>query len=109
MRKQFFLHRDEFLDALVADRERAEDILFGNLDGAALDHDDGVVRSCDDNVHLTVLKLQESGIENPLALHASDAHGGDRTEERNLRSVEGERSGYEREHVGVILLIGGDD
>ena len=67
------------------------------------------LRAGDDDVHVAVGELLERRVENPVLLHASDAHGGDRSHERDLRCVERERRGEERDHVGVILLISGDD
>ena len=93
----------------MCDRDRLEDVCLGYFDRAALDHHDRVFRAGDDDVHVAVRKLLECRIENPVLLHASDANSGDRSHERDLRGVERVRRGDERHHVGVILLIGGDD
>ena len=112
--EQFLLHRDEFLDAALRDAERLDDVLFLDLDGAALDHHDGLLRARDDEVHVGELERLERGIEHPLrravlARHAADAHAGDRARERDARGVQRERGRDEREHVGLVLLVGGDD
>ena len=80
-----------------------------HFERAALDHDDRVLRAGDDELHVAVRELLERGVEHPLVLNAADAHGGDRRRERNLRGVQRERRGDERENVGVVLLVGGDD
>jgi hypothetical protein len=76
--EQLVLHGDELLDAGVRDRERLEHVGFGDLERAALDHHDRVLGAGDDEVHVGELELLERGVEHPLALHASDAHAGDR-------------------------------
>ena len=58
---------------------------LGDLLCAGLDHDDGVLGAGDHEVELgLVLHLSEGGVDHELVLDASDAHGPDGAEERDL-------------------------
>ncbi len=112
--EQFLLHRDEFLDAALRDAERLDDFFFLDLDGAALDHHDRILRTGDDEVHVGDLDRLDRGVEHPvrrsvLTRHAADTNAGDRSSERDARDVQRERRRDEREDVGLVLLVGGDD
>ena len=67
------------------------------------------LRSGDDEFHVGELELLERRVEHPVSLHAADAHAADRFRERDLASVQRERGREQREHVGVVFLVGGDD
>ena len=92
----------------VPDLERIDDMRLGHLERAAFDHDDRILASGDHEVHVRVLELLERRVEHPLVLHPTNADAGNRAGKRDLRCVEGERRREQREHVGVVLLVGRD-
>ena len=109
LRQQLVLHVDELANAVVRDLQRLEHISFGDFQRATFDHDDGVLRTRDDEIHVRERELLERRVEHPMPLHAADAHAADRTHERNPRRVQCERRGKQCQDVRVILLIGRDD
>ncbi len=68
--EQLFLRGDQFLDAAVRDFERRDDVIFGHLQRAALDHHDRVVGAGDHQVHVAVFELLERGVQHPVVLHS---------------------------------------
>jgi hypothetical protein len=105
LRHQLFLVADQLTDAALRHRERLDDVFLGDLERAALDHHDRVVRAGDDDLHVAVLELLERRIEHPIPLHASDPHAGDRIRERDAARVERVGRRDEGERVGVVLLV----
>ena len=108
-REELFLCTDELTNPFLRDAQRFDDVVFGDLECAAFHHDDGVARPGDHQLHVAVLELLKRGIEHPLPLETPNTNTRDGTREGNLRGIERARRCDQREHVGVILLIGGDD
>ena len=55
LRRQLALGRAELPDLLVGDVERVEDLRLGDLIGAGLDHQDGVLGAGDNQVQVAVV------------------------------------------------------
>ena len=68
------------------------------------------LRAGDDELHVAVLELLERRVEHPVALHAADADAR-RSGPANgiFDALSANDAASEREHVGVVLLVGGDD
>ena len=107
--EQLVLRRHELLDATLGNRECLGDVLLGHLECATLDHDDRLVVPGDDEIHVAELELLEGGIQHPVSLESADTDARQRARKRDLRRVQRKRCRDDREHVGVILLIRGDD
>ena len=59
-----------------------------------------------DEIEIGIVPLGMSGIDHEIAVHAANAHGADRTGERNVGDAERGRSPVDGEHVGVVLAVG---
>ena len=100
---------DDLLDRRVRRLERLDDLLLGHFLRAGLDHHQAVLAAGDDQIELALFALLERRVDEVLAVDQADADAGDRLLERNLGERErGGRAG-DREHVGVVLLIGRED
>ena len=93
----------------MREAQRLEDVGLRHFERTTFNHHDGVLRTGDDQLHVGEGQLLERRVEHPVSLHATHAHAADRTHERDLRGVQRERRGEQRQHVGVILLVGRDD
>ena len=99
---------DDLLDRRVRVLERLNDLFLGDLFGARLDHHDGVVAAGDQEIETALAPLLVGGIDQVLTLDEPHAHAGDRPRERDVG--EGQRGGGagDREHVAVVLGVGGE-
>ena len=98
--------RDDLLDRGVGGLERFDDLLLGHFLCARFHHHQPVLAAGDDEVELALFALLESGVDDVLAVNEADAYARDRLLERNLRERERGGGAGNREHVGVVLLIG---
>ena len=89
----------------MRDFEPLDDLRFGQLQRAALDHDDRVARARHGEINVGEFELLEGRIENPCALDPADAHRGNRAVPGYLRDRECRRSRYDSQDIRIILLI----
>src|SRR5205085_7802581 len=75
---------------------------------ARFNHHDGLFRSRDDQVQTRLAHLVVSRVDDVAAFDQSDAHAGDWVQERNVGQVERARRARDRDHVRVVVRIGGD-
>ena len=75
----------------------------------ALHHDHGGAGAGQDHVHVALGQLGVGGIHHQAAADAPDPDAADGPLERDLGHREGRRGPHHRQHVGVVLLIGGED
>src|ERR1044071_7833743 len=73
-----FLIVEQRLDRLVPLEQRLENFVFGDDARAALDHDDGIAAAGKKNIDVAFLQLTLRRIDNPLPVHATDTHAGQR-------------------------------
>jgi hypothetical protein len=106
---QVTLDPDNGADVLGRELERIDDRALGQLARPALDHDDVVGGARHHHVHVALLELGHGGVHHELAVHAAHTHAGDRLRERDVRQVDRGGCAAQGEHVGVVLLVGGDD
>ena len=99
--------RDDFLDGRVRRFERADDLLFGDLFRAGLDHHDRVIRARDDEIEPRFFALLVRRIDDVVAADQADADARVGLREGNRR--EGERRGRAGncQDVGVVLGVCG--
>ncbi len=97
---------DELLDGRVRRFERADHFLLGDFPGAGLDHQDAVGAAGDDEIQRALLALAIGRIDDDAAVHDADADAGDRLLERDLRQRERGGCAGNRQHVGVVVLVG---
>ena len=67
-----------FLISRVRDVERVEDLGLGDLVGARLDHQDGLVGARHDEVEVGLEQLLLGRVDDEVALDLADPHGADR-------------------------------
>ena len=103
------LGADDLPDGLVAEEDRVDQGLLGDLAGAALDHDDGVVGAADDQVEVRLVALGVGRVEDELAVEPADADRADGRVERDGRAGQGDGGAVDREDVGVVLAVGRED
>ena len=106
---QLLLDPDELADALLRHLERLEHLGLGDLQRAALDHDDRVGGAAHDEVDRGDLEVLEGGIEDPVVLDPAHAHRGERPVPRHRGEAERGAGGDDAEDVGIVLLVGGED
>ena len=96
-------------DGLLPYHQKALTILgfvgYHDYESVALDHDDVLFRTGDDDVHRALLELREGRVEDVLIVDLADAHRSDRSREGDVGEANRGRSGDEREDVRPILLI----
>ncbi len=85
------------------------DLVFRHLQRSALHHGNRGLRASDDDVEVRVLELLKGRVQHPLLLDAPDAHRGHGGAEGDAAHVQRQRNPGQRHHVGVVLLVGGDD
>ena len=100
---------DDLLDLVVAELDGGEDDFLGLLLGAGFDHHDAVLVADDHDVHGAAGTLGIGGVDDELAVHAAYAHGADGGAKGNVRERQGTGSGVDADHVGIVLLVGGED
>ena len=84
-------------------------IVFGQFASEAFDHGDGVARAGHDEVEIALFHLRVRRHDDEFAVDAADADGGRRLQKRNRRDVQGGAGADHRQHVGIVLLVGGQD
>ena len=102
-------HRHDLLDGRVRRVEGGDDLLLGDFLRARFDHHQPVLAADDDEVELALFALLEGRVDDELAVDEAHADGGDRLLERDVRESERHGRPGDREHVGVVLLIGRQD
>ena len=103
---ELLLEVDDRRERAVAEHDRVGHDRLGQDLGAGLDHHDRVAGARDDEVELRLRQLAHRGVDDELAVDATDAHGRDRAEERDVADRERGRRGDRPEDVGVVLLVG---
>ena len=89
--------------------ERLDDLFLTHFLCPCFDHHDGVVAAGHDEIELTLLTLLEGRIDDELTVHDADADARNRLLEWNVGEGQGRRGAGDRQHVGVVLLIGRED
>ena len=100
---------DDDDDRLVGEADRLGDDVFGEFAGEPFDHADGVAGGGDDQVEVALVHLRRGRQGDQFAVDPADADRADRVHERQVRDVQRGRRADQREHVGVVLLVGGED
>ena len=97
----------QLLDRGVRDVQRVEDLGLGHLVGAALDHQDGLVGTSDDEIHVRRQQLLVRRVDDEVALDLADADGAHGRRVRNIRDHErGGRAVHGEDVVRVDLVHG---
>ena len=105
-RLELLLEVDDRRERAVPEHDGVGHDRLGQDLGAGLDHHDRVAGARDDEVELRLLELADRGVDDELAVDATDAHGRDRAQERDLADRQRGRRGDRAEDVGVVLLVG---
>src|SRR5258708_22585712 len=103
---EFADSRAYLLDLGMAELDGVHHRLFLYFLGAGFDHHDGISGADHHDVDQTFAHFVVSRIHNELAIHQSDAHRTDRTEEWNVRKGESGRRAVDATDVGVVIGIG---
>ena len=82
--------------------------IFGDFIGAGFDHQDGIARAGDAQVEVGFVDFGEGGVGDELAIHAPDAHGGNRTVPGDVGDHDGGGGGVDGEDVERIIGVGGE-
>ena len=100
---------DEELHGLAGEIETGIEVGLGKFLGCAFDHDDFFSIADIDEVEVAVGALVMRGVDDELAVDATDAHGSDGSSERNVRNAQGGGGAVDRKDVGVVLAIGAQE
>ena len=105
---QFFLHRENRLHRLMRREQRFQDRLFVNDLRAALEHHDRLGVGRDDHREVAALELRVGGIDDDFAVHPAHPDRRNRAFVRDVGDQERSRGRDQREHVGIVVTIGGE-
>ena len=103
--RQLALRAAELLDRVVRDVERVEHLGLGDLAGARLDHQDGLVGARDHEVEVGRELLLLGRVDDEVALDLADPHGADRRRERDVRDHQRRRRGVHRQDVVGMVVV----
>ncbi len=103
---QLALHGDDLLDRVVGDVERVEDLRFGDLARAGLDHQDRLVGTRDDQIELGVLEqVLLVGVEDEVAVDLPDPHRTHGGVERDVGDHQRRGGAVHGQHVVRMLVV----
>ena len=96
----------QLLDLRVGDVERVEHLGLGDLVGARLDHEDGLVGAGDDEVEVGVVdEVGLARVDDEVAVDLADAHGADGRGERDRREHQRRGGAVHREDVVGVDVV----
>ena len=99
------LRRAELLDLAVRDVERVEHLGLGDLVGARLDHQDGLVGARDHEVEVGGELLLLGRVDDEVAVDLADPHRADGRRERDVGDHQGRRRAVHREDVVRVVVV----
>ncbi len=105
--KQFLDRADDLLDLRVPEFQRVYHRFFGDFQRAGFHHHNRVFRAGNHNVQQTFLLVRNGWICHQLPIEQSHAHGSNRLLERQVRDIAGRRSPRNRDHIRIVIAIGG--
>ena len=100
-RRQVLLDARQLLAFGVAEGDRLEHRLLGNLLGAGLDHQHGLLGPRDHELERGGVLLLGGRVHDERAVHLPRPDGADGTIERHARKAEGRRRDVQRQDVGI--------
>ena len=95
----------QLLDRAVGDVERVEHLGLGDLVGARLDHQDGLVGARDHEVEVGRELLLLGRVDDEVAVDLADPHRADRRRERDVGDHQGRRRAVHGEDVVRALVV----
>jgi hypothetical protein len=102
---QLVLRVDQRLDLAMSELQRRENVGLRDFLGAALHHDQRLARPRHDQLQVALGLLGVGGIHDPFAADATEPHGPDRTEERDLGERERRRRTEEGRQIRRVLAV----
>ncbi len=106
---QFLLPTTETIDLFVGHHQGLNHDLFRNFIGAGFDHNNRFFSSRDNQVQTRFTHFIVSRINDVASFDQADAHARNRIQERDIGQEERTRRTCYRNHVGIVVGIGGDD
>ncbi len=106
---QFFLHRKDRLHRFMRGEERFENCLFIDDVRSAFEHHDRLGIGCDHQRYVAAFEIGMSRIDDDFAVHPAHPDACDRATVGDVGDSERRRRRYQREHVGIVVAIGGED
>ena len=82
---------------------------FGQFFGGNLNHIDCVFSSAHQDIQIALVHLLMGGIDNELAINASDTAGARGAVEGNFADGQGRTGSYHRRNIRVVFLVGAED
>lgn len=96
---------DNRLEALVAEHDGAEHDVFVEFLGFRFHHQNGVLRTGNNQIQNRFIHLIEMRVQNVFAVDVANARAADRTHERNAGQCKRSRCGNHRQNVRIIFQI----
>ena len=106
---QLLLEAAHGLDGLMSALQGSQQVGFLYFLHLALHHHDVLLGSTDHEVHVGILELLESGVDDKLAANACHAHFGDGTLEGDITASQSCRSGKASQSIGHVHTIGREE
>ena len=98
-------HVADFHDGLMAQADRFEGHLLGNLQRTRLDHVDRISMARDHHVQVGVFHLRLRGVDDQFAIDSADANGAQRIGRRKRGDGHGGGRGDNSQHVRIVFLV----
>ena len=107
--REFFLETAHGLDGFVGSLEGFEECAFGHFVHFAFHHHDVLFGGAHHEIHVGVLELFESGVDDEITVDAGHTHLRNRTVEGNIGASQGGRGGKTGEGVGHVYTVGAEE
>ena len=93
----------------MAEHDRLEHFVFGDLLPEAFDHQDRLFAARHDQIERTLLQIGLGGKHNQPAINHADPHSGNRIVERDRCDAQGGAGAGRGMDVRIVLLVAGQD
>ncbi len=99
------LEFDDFLDFFMGDHDSVEDLFFRNFFSTAFNHEDGVFRTGNDDVHVALFALSDRRVDDEFTIYTADADTGNRAGKGNMRHAQGNRGAdHSGDFRGIVVI-----
>ena len=106
--EQILLGLDQFTDGFIAEVDRFDHILLGELVGTCFHHDHPLGGAGHHQIQLAALDLAEAGVEHEVVTQQADPHRGHRALEGDAGQQGGQGGAGHGQHIGRHPLVEGE-
>ena len=99
------LHSVHLADPVMGELHRGDEVCLGDLVRCPFHHHDGRVGTGNQNLEVRRPGLLEGRVDDEFTIYAANAHGRDRTAERDVADRECSRSAERCQHIRLVLHV----